>query len=133
MSGLEVYAPLGLPLFAFGVLHLVQLLVADVVGLRSGHTPGTPVDGGHDDALFRASRAHANTAESLGVLLLFVVAGVLLGGSPLWMSRALWALVALRTLYTLCYWFDQRALRSIVFVLMLLALIALGGAAFMPA
>lgn len=132
MSGLEDYASLGLPLLAFGALHLIQLLVADVVGLRAGHTPGTPADGGHDDLLFRASRAHANTAESLGIVVLFVGAGVLLAADPIWMARALWMLVGLRVAYTLCYWLDLRVLRSVVFALTLLALLALGGAVLVP-
>lgn len=126
MGELSAYAPLGAPLLALGGLHLVQLLVADVLGLRSGHTPGTPIEGGHDDPLFRAARAHANTAESLGVLFLFLGAAVLLGGDPVWLSRCLWAVVGLRLVYTLCYWSDWRRARSVSFALALVGIALVG-------
>ena len=50
---------------AMSLLLLLQLLVADVVGIRSKHTPGAAVAADHDDLLFRASRTVANTNESI--------------------------------------------------------------------
>ena len=60
-EALVPYQPAVLALGLFGFLYLAQLLVADVVGLSRRHTPGMPIDSGHDDLLFRAARAHANT------------------------------------------------------------------------
>lgn len=55
------------------VLMLCQLLIADVVGLRTKHVPGSQVPTDHDNLLFRASRVVANTNESIAIFILAVI------------------------------------------------------------
>ena len=126
MDALISYESSAIALGVLAAVILLQLLIADVAGIRARHTPGTPVDGGHESFHFRAVRAHANSGESLGVLILFVLAAVGVQVDPTWLMRSLWAIVFLRLLYTLCYYFDWRALRSAVFGLILLAIASLG-------
>ncbi|NKB99901.1 MAG: hypothetical protein GKR90_15575 [Pseudomonadales bacterium] len=52
---------------ATAALMLIQLLVADVLGIIRKHTPGTSVQSGHSDPLFRVTRTVANTNESIGI------------------------------------------------------------------
>ena len=127
------YAPSVLALGLYGFLSLVQLVVADLVGIRRGHTPGTGVPADHDDLLFRATRAHANTTESIGAVILIGAFAILAGGAPAWVNGALWAFLALRVVHMAAYYGNLRALRSIAFALGLTALVVvfaagLGGA-----
>jgi uncharacterized MAPEG superfamily protein len=106
-------------------LFLAQILVADVAAIRAGHTPGTPVAGGHDDFLFRATRAHANTNENLPLFLLLMVSAVLGGASPSWVSGLTWGFVVSRAVHMAAYYADLRTLRSAAFGICLLFLIGL--------
>ncbi len=110
---------------AMACLMLVQLLVADVVGISRKHEPGTPVGGSHDDLLFRTARTVANTNESIAVFVLLVLLAVLSGASPSLTAIATWTYVASRLAYTLCYYADIRTMRSVFFGVAFLALIAL--------
>ena len=51
-------------------LMLVQLLIADVVGIASKHIPGSLVPSDHSSFLFRSSRVVANTNESIAIFIL---------------------------------------------------------------
>ena len=119
---MDAYAPSVLALGLFGLLYLVQLVVADVTGVRRRHVPGTPVSGAHDDFLFRATRAHANTTESVGAVILIAGFAILSGGAPAWVNGSLWTFLGCRVVHTLAYYLDLRAVRSIAFVLALFAL-----------
>ena len=76
---LTIYLP---AIASFGVLGgmlLVQLVVADILGIVGKHQPGTPIPADHANLLFRAHRAHANTNESVAAfiaLTLFALAAV---------------------------------------------------------
>jgi uncharacterized MAPEG superfamily protein len=96
-------------------LVLAQVLVADVAGVRAKHVPGMPVTGGHGDFHFRAVRAHANTNESLPVLVLLMLLAVLLRADPRWTGYALWAFAAARAAHMVCYYLDLRTARSVAF------------------
>ncbi|NOX49784.1 MAG: MAPEG family protein [Gammaproteobacteria bacterium] len=111
----------------FGILYLVQLLIADVAGLRAKHTPGSAVTGGHSDFLFRSHRAHANTTESIGAFILLALFAILTGGDPLWTALTIWSYVGLRALHTVFYYLNFQTMRSVVFGLGLLALLTLFG------
>lgn len=119
------YAPVAGALLAVGVLCLVQALIADVAGMRAAHVPGTPITGGHDDFLFRATRAQANTNESLGTFILLALAVVGLGASPAWANALVWIFVAARLGHMLTYYLDLRPARSACFAVGLVALIGL--------
>jgi uncharacterized MAPEG superfamily protein len=98
-----------------GGLHLVQALVADVAAIRARHTPGMPVTTGHDDFLFRAARAHANTNESSPAFVVLCLVAILLGGDPWWTNGLAWAFVVGRLGHMLAYYGDLRRLRSAAF------------------
>lgn len=99
------------------LLVVIQFAVADVVGIRKRHVPGMPVATGHDDLLFRATRAHANTLEQLGLYVLLVLTVVLLGADPAWSARAAWLFVIARAVHMACYYADLRLARSIAFAI----------------
>ena len=105
-----------------GGLYLLQALVADVVGIRGGHVPGMPITTGHDDLLFRATRAQANTNENLPTFMLLSVAAVLLGASATWTNRLVWAFVLARAAHMLAYYADLRPVRSAFFAVSTAAL-----------
>lgn len=109
------------------VLALVQLLIADVVGIRAGHTPGHPVEGGHDSLHFRSTRAIANLNESFAIFLGLAVAALCLPVDPAWAGGFAWIYVAGRVLHGVCYYADWRIARSIAFGLALLSLVLLAG------
>lgn len=119
------YTSLAAAGFALAILLLAQILVADVAGIRARHVPGTPVTGGHDDFLFRATRTHANTNEVLGLFLLLLVVAIVAGADPRWSAAAAWGFVAARAGYAVCYYADWRTARSVVFGAGLLAQAAL--------
>ncbi len=108
-----------------GALFLAQTLVADAAAMRVQHVPGTPVTGGHDDFLFRATRAHANTNENLPAFVVLSLAAVFLGGDPWWTNALAGAFVLSRLAHMLTYYFDLRPARSASFAVGLLCLIGL--------
>ena len=117
---LEPIAPYSSSILALGLLgflHLVQLLVADLVALRRGHVPGMTVSGGHDDLLFRATRAHANTTESIGAAILAGVFGIVSGGDPAWVNYSLGSFLVSRLVHMLAYYCDWRIVRGVAFAL----------------
>ena len=124
----DALAPYGSALLALGgigLLQLLQLLVADVAGIRAGHTPGTPIPASHDDFLFRAARAHANSVESIGALILIAAFAIGRGADPSGVAICAWTLLGLRVAHGLAYYLDWRTPRSIAFALYAVALLAL--------
>ena len=127
MEWMTDYTSSVLALGVFGLLYFVQLLIADVAGIQAKHVPGSAVEGGHDDFFFRASRAHANTTESVGIFIVFTLFAILAGGDPVWTAWVLWAFVFARLLHALFYYLNIQILRSVAFGLSLLALGCLFG------
>ena len=113
---------------AFGSLAfimLAQLLVADIVGIRSKHIPGTSVVDDHKSLLFRVGRTVANTNESIAIFILASAFCVACSASPFATGICAWVYVIARLLYALCYYMDWRLMRSVIFGISLLALGAL--------
>ena len=106
-------------------LYLVQALVADVVAIRAGHVPGMPVTSGHDQLLFRATRAQANTNENMSIFTVLSLAALLLGASPGWTNGLASTFVLSRLVHMLAYYADLRTLRSASFGVSLVALLGL--------
>jgi uncharacterized MAPEG superfamily protein len=115
---------------AMGGLLLVQIIVLDVAGIRAGHTPGLPVEGGHDHFHFRATRAHANTTESIAIFILLAVFGIFANASPRLLNGCALLYVAARLAHMLCYYAGIQVLRSLSFVVAFLALIGMLVAGF---
>jgi uncharacterized MAPEG superfamily protein len=106
-------------------LALLQAGVADFAGIRSKHTPGMPVTSGHDNFLFRAVRAQANTHENLPVFILLSLAAMLLGADAGTTRVLAWAFVGARALHMGAYYADLRTFRSIAFAIGFLSVIGL--------
>jgi uncharacterized MAPEG superfamily protein len=114
-----------------GVLLLVQVLVADVVGLRRKKAPGSAAEGGHDDFLWRAERAYRNTNETLGAFLLLTLAAIAVDAHPVAVNGLALAFAGARTGHMVCYWADARILRSVCWAASALALVGLAIVAFL--
>lgn len=114
-------------LVAACVLALAQLLIADLIGLRAGHTPGHPVEGGHDSLQWRSARAIGNLNESFAIFVGLAVAAMVVPVEPALAGGLAWTYVGGRVLHGLCYYADWRMARSIAFGLSLLALFILAG------
>ncbi|GAB5453084.1 MAG: hypothetical protein Hals2KO_34120 [Halioglobus sp.] len=121
----QIYGSTFQALGAMALLMLLQVLVADVVGIRARHTPGSLVTANHDDLLFRTSRTVANTNETIAIFLLATLFCVLTSASPAYTAYAAWAFVTCRALYACCYYANLQIARSTVFGLALLCLAAL--------
>ena len=116
------YLPLVLAMGATAFLLLVQMLVVDVAGIRAKHLPGTPVPSDHNLFLFRATRAHANTNETIAAFILLALFGLASAANTSWLNGAAWCYVAARAGHMICYYLDLRAARSLSFAIGLVAL-----------
>jgi len=121
------YIPTVWALGMSGALLLVQLLVVDLAGLKARHRPGTPVDPDPGNFLFRATRAHANTNESIAAFVLLVLFALLSAASPLWVNALSWAYVAARAAHMLFYYAGLPLPRTIAFAASLIALFGMLG------
>jgi uncharacterized MAPEG superfamily protein len=110
---------------ALAFVYLIQAVFADVAGMRAKHVPGMPVVSGHDDPLFRAMRAQANTNENLPWFLLVTLAAMFAGVSASAAGACTWTFVTARVVHMLAYYLDIRIVRSAGFAIGLLAMIVL--------
>ncbi len=119
------YETTTMSLGALALLLLVQVFIADIVGIRSRHVPGTPVNARHDDPLFRASRVVGNTNESIAIFIVLFIFCLLSGADPDYTGYLAWAYVVSRAAYAACYYANQQIARSVVFGVSLLSLVGL--------
>ncbi len=120
-----IYEDTILAMGCMAVLMFIQLIVADVVGIKAKHSPGSAVPSDHDNSLFRASRTMANTNESIAIFILSVLFCIYSNASPVYTAYAAWGFVTARAAYALCYYGNVQLLRSLVFGISLLFLLAL--------
>ena len=114
--------------YALGTLSglmLVQLLVADVAGIKAGHTPGDSIPTNHDSFLFRAARTVANINESLAIFLLAVLFCLFMGANPDTTATFAWVYLGARIAYVVCYYLNIKLVRSICFVVSLIGIAGL--------
>ena len=116
------YTPALIAFALAGALMLLQLLVADLAAIRAHHPPGSPVATNHGDFLFRATRAHANTNESIAVFLIAVSFGVLSAASPSWINFLSGVYLVARTGHMLFYYLNLQLPRSLSFAASVLSL-----------
>ena len=122
---MELFSPYIPTIYAMGstgLLMLIQLLVADLAGLKSHHKPGTPVAPDTESFMFRATRSHANTNESVAIFILLAVSGLLSSVPPQWLNVMAWVYVVSRAVHMLCYYANQAMFRTIAFGISLAAL-----------
>lgn len=108
-----------------GFLLLVQLIIADLAGIKSGHQAGYPIPPDRNNFLFRAARAHANTNESISTFILFAITGMLSSANPFWLNVLSISYFLCRIAHMLFYYSNQKALRSTVFGISLVALLGM--------
>lgn len=119
------YSPTIWAFFATGTLLFVQIVVADVAGIRANHAPGTPVPADPKSFLFRAVRAHGNTNESVAVFILLALFGVLAMVTPGPLNILSWVYVGARVAHMAFYYAGIALLRSVSFGISLLALLGM--------
>jgi uncharacterized MAPEG superfamily protein len=130
----HIYESTIMAMGAMAVLMFIQLVFADVVGIRAKHTPGDAVRVDHENLLFRATRTVANTNESIAIFVLASSFCILSNASPSMTAYASWGFVAARSIYAVFYYSNLQVLRSVIFgisVLCLLALVMIGFSVWM--
>jgi uncharacterized MAPEG superfamily protein len=105
-----------------GLVSLIQLLIVDFAAIKLKHTPGFPVLSDHSSFLFRASRAHADTNETIGAFILLSCFGVLSSGSAAWLNGFAIAYFVGRILHMCCYYGGLSIARSASFAVSLVGL-----------
>lgn len=115
MIDVSPYLPTIWAMAAIGSLLLIQVLVVDLAGIKAGHKPGTPVEANTSSFLFRATRAHANTNETIAIFIIFAVAGVLSSVPANWLNYAAWGYLGSRVIHMLSYYANWSLVRSIAF------------------
>jgi len=122
---LEAYSSAVAAMGFVAALMMVQLLVADVLGITRKHTPGSSVPVDHSNLLFRATRAVGNINESIGIFLCALLFCLFSTASPVYTAYAAWGYATARTLYLLCYYMNLQIARSVCFGASLLALVGM--------
>lgn len=97
------------------LLFLIQLTIADIVSIKAKHTPGFAIEQDHNQLIFRTHRAFANSNETIGILLLLSLFGILSGASADWLNAAAITYFVGRVLHMLFYYVNLALLRSIAF------------------
>ncbi len=105
-----------------GLISLVQLLIADIAAIKAKHKPGFPIDADYGSFLFRATRAHANTNESIFIFISFAVFGIFSHAHPGWLNAFALAYIAGRVSHMICYYANIHLVRSIAFGVSLIGL-----------
>lgn len=110
---------------SLGALLLLQLVVLDIAIRSQKHIPGFTIEANHEHFLFRANRALANSNESLGIFIVFVLFALFSQPIAHWINGFSVVYLFGRIGHMLCYYFNMKILRSIFFVVSLFGLIGL--------
>ena len=113
---------------ALVLLMFIQLVAADLIGVKNKHVPGSSIPSDHNLLLFRASRTVANTNESIGIFILAFLFAVLSGAAASVVAYSVWGYVITRLIYAIFYYLNLQTLRSVAFVFALLSIAVLFGA-----
>jgi len=108
-----------------GLTFFIQLLVADIIGLKSCHIPGYPIEPSHKSLHFRSTRALSNTNESVAIFILLVCFSILSSANPHILNICAIVYLVGRVGHMLCYYANLKLLRSISFGVSLLGLAAI--------
>lgn len=131
MEFIEAYKITVLVIGLLALIFLLQLLIMDIVGIKSGHIPGHPVPADHDNALFRSARALSNTNESVGIFILAVIFSILSSADPEWLNYGALVYFSGRVGHMVFYYSNLKLLRSISFGFSLLGLVGVLVAGFL--
>ncbi len=108
-----------------GLTFLLQLIIVDLVGIKTKHTTGHPITADHDNFLFRASRTISNSNESVSIFILLVAFSILSSANPQWLNISAIVYLVGRITHMLFYYFNLKLCRSISFAVSLLGLSAM--------
>lgn len=108
-----------------GLLFFIQLLVADVMGIKHKHPPGTTIQAGHDSFLFRSNRAFANSNETVGILILFVLFSIFSSANPAWVNGLSLVYFVGRIAHMIFYYINFKLMRSVSFAISTIGLIGI--------
>ncbi|WP_305857687.1 MAPEG family protein [Balneatrix alpica] len=108
-----------------GLMFFVQLLVADVASIKKGHIPGTIIEQSHDNFLFRSSRVFANSNETVGIFILFLMFAFLSSSDSSWVNISSAVYFIGRLGHMFFYYANLKALRSVAFGVSLLGLVSI--------
>ena len=86
MEFIEPYNITVLVMGLTGLTFLLQLIIADLVGIKTKHIPGHPITADHNNFLFRASRAISNSNESVSIFILLVAFSIMSSANPQWLN-----------------------------------------------
>nr|WP_246225538.1 MAPEG family protein [Vibrio agarilyticus] len=100
-----------------GILFFIQLLVADVTGIKQGHTLGISVNAGHESFLFRSSRAFANSNETVGIFVLFMLFAIFSSANQFWVNGLSLMYLVGRIGHMIFYYANFQLMRSVSFVI----------------
>ena len=125
---IDYLKPYELSIFVTGILGLIfifQLLVADVAAIAAKHTPGFPVIPNHNNFFFRATRAVANSNESVSIFVLLLIFGIFSGAQAKWLNISVSIYLLGRIAHMFCYYFDLKSARSAGFIVALIGLLGM--------
>jgi uncharacterized MAPEG superfamily protein len=122
MEFIEPYKITVLIMGLAGLTFMLQLIIADIIGIKAKHIPGHPIAPDHGDFLFRASRAISNTNESVAIFILFVLFSILSYANPQWVNIGAVVYLAGRIAHMLFYYSNSALCRGISFAVSLVGL-----------
>ncbi|PHS13167.1 MAG: hypothetical protein COA86_17595 [Kangiella sp.] len=108
-----------------GLLLLIQILIVDAVAIMKRHTPGYPVEIDHDSFLFRATRVHANTNESVAAFVLFALFGIFSESNSYYLNIFSMVYFVGRVSHMIFYYYNAKVARSISFALSIIGLVGM--------
>ncbi|MCF2909199.1 MAPEG family protein [Pseudoalteromonas sp. DL2-H2.2] len=114
----ELLVPYQLTILVLGLsggLFLIQLAVVDIIAIKQKHPPGVAVAQDPQTLLFRSNRVFANSNETVGILILVVLFAVFSGTHPDWLNGLAVTYLLSRVGHMVCYYLDQKLMRSISF------------------
>lgn len=125
MEWIASYQTTVMVLGSTGFLIWLQLVVMDVASIKAKHTPGYAIEQNHSSFLFRASRAFANSNETIGILILSSLFAMLSAANPEWVNASAAVYLAGRVGHMLCYYTNLKLVRSFAFTVSFVALLSI--------
>nr|WP_290444145.1 MAPEG family protein [Pseudoalteromonas sp. XMcav2-N] len=108
-----------------GGLFLIQLAIVNIIAIKQKHPPGVAVSQDPQTLLFRSNRVFANSNETVGILILVVLFAVFPGTHPGWLNGLAATYLLYRVGHMVCYYLDQKLMRSISFGVCYLSLLGI--------
>lgn len=125
MAWVDLYSSTILAVGLMGLTLLLQMIVVGVAGMKAKHRPGYPIEPDHQSFLFRATRAQANSNESIAIFILLVLFGMLSSANPSYLGNLALLTVVGRIAHMLFYYIGVGLARSMAFAVTLFGLLGM--------